>query len=121
MGANTSTSQKSSTTVQNNSLDYSKAEPTIQNIVIPNSQFKAKWVKDEGYAIGYENVKLTRSYETLEKALNQIGYGVDKDNDGDEILVKVGEIDYELIMRMIKAVIVINNENVTTEKEAQNG
>ena len=93
---------------RNDSLDYSKAEETIRNINIPNSQFGAKWVKDEGYAIGIENVKITRNHETLEKALNEIGYGVDKDDDGDEILVKVGEIDYELIVRIIKALNIIN-------------
>lgn len=93
------------------SLDYSKAEKTIENIVIPNSVFQAKWVKEEGYAIGIENIKLTKNHKTLEKALNEIGYGVDKDDDGDEILVKVGDIDYELITRIVKALITLNNQN----------
>lgn len=99
-----------------NSLDYSKAEATVKNITIPNSQFKCKWVEGEGYAIGYENVKLTRGYETLEKALNQIGYGVDKDEDGDEILVKVGEVDYELIARIVRAVAIVMDENKKVEE-----
>lgn len=92
---------------QTNSLDYSKCEPTIKNIVIPNSQFTAKWVKDEGYAIGIENVKLTQSFQTLEEALNTIGYGVDIDSEGDEVLVKVGELDYELVARIVKAILII--------------
>lgn len=93
------------------SLDYSKAEKTIENIVIPNSQYQAKWLQGEGYAIGIENIKLTKNHATLEKALNEIGYGVDEDEAGDEILVKVGETDYELIARIVKAIITLNNEN----------
>lgn len=94
-----------------NNLDYSKAEELARNITIPNSVFHGKWVKDEGYAIGIENMKLTKNYKTLEEALNQIGYGVDKDKDGDEVLVKVGEVDYELIVRIMKSLIILNNEN----------
>lgn len=95
-------------------FDYSKSEKLIENIVIPNSLFHGKWEKDAGYAIGIENIKLTKSYDTLEKALNQIGYGVEKDKDDDDILVKVGEIDYELIVRIVKAILII-------EEEKQNG
>lgn len=92
---------------QTNNFDYSKSEATIKNIIIPNSQFTAKWVKDEGYAIGLENIKLTQSYATLEEALNTIGYGVDIDSEGDEVLVKVGELDYELVTRIVKAILII--------------
>lgn len=94
-----------------NSLDYSDGEYIVKNIAIPNSQFTAKWVQDEGYAVGIENVKLTKNYKTLEEALNQIGYGVDKDEEGDEILVKVGNVDYELIARLIKAINIIEKTN----------
>lgn len=96
---------------ETNNFDFSKAEETVKNIVIPNSQFQAKWKKEEGYAIGIENIKLSKNHETLEAALNEIGYGVDKDKDGDEILVKVGDIDYEMIVRIVRALITINNEN----------
>ncbi|UYD39172.1 MAG: hypothetical protein [Wigfec virus K19_83] len=92
-------------------FDYSKAEETQKNIVIPNSNFQAKWKKEEGYTIGIENIKLTKNYKTLEEALNQIGYGVEKDTEGDEILVKVGETDYEMIVRITRALIILNNEN----------
>ena len=95
--------------LKTSNLDYSKSEKTIKNIVIPNSQFSCKWIKDEGYAIGIENVKLTKNYKTLEEALNRIGYGVDKDENEDEILVKLGEIDYELVARIVKAIIIIEN------------
>lgn len=111
MEKNTSTSLKNSTTVQANNLDFSKGEELTRNINIPNSQFQAKWMKDEGYAVGYEGFKLTRNYKTLEEALNQIGYGVDKDEEGDEILVKVGEVDFEIIARLIKAIVILNDEN----------
>lgn len=108
------------------SFDFSKSEATIQNIIIPNSQFGAKWVKDDGYAIGIENVKITKNYKTLEEALNQIGYGVDKDNEGDEVLVKVGNIDYELIVRIVKALLIIDDVNtkeevIETIKQLTNG
>lgn len=108
---NTSTSQKGSTTAQGNSFDFSKAEETFRNITIPNSQFQAKWKKDVGYSVGIENVKLTRDYKTLEQALNQIGYGVDIDKDGDEILVKLEGIDFEIIPRIVKALIILNEES----------
>lgn len=85
----------------------SKNSGTVRNIVIPNSQFGAKWVEGEGYAVGIENVKLTRNFETLEEALNEIGYGVDKDDEGEDVLVKVGETDYEMIVRIVKAIIII--------------
>lgn len=101
----------STTAKQETNFDYSKSEVEIKTITIPNSQFQAKWKKDEGYAIGYEGYKLTKDHETLEGALNQIGYGVNQDKDGDEILVKHGEIDFELIVRLIKIMLVINNEN----------
>lgn len=99
-----------------NNFDYSKAEQIIKNIVIPNSNFGAKWVEGEGYAIGYENVKLTKNYETLEEALNQIGYGTDRE-DNDAILVKVGEVDYEMIVRIIRAVLIVEE----IKKEENNG
>lgn len=108
--ATTSASGQTNASEQSN-FDYSKAEMRIKNITIPESQFHAKWVKDEGYAIGYENLKISKDYETLEEALNQIGYGVDIDNEGDEILVKTGEIDFELIARLIKAINIIENQN----------
>ncbi|UYL83846.1 MAG: hypothetical protein [Wigfec virus K19_81] len=111
MEASGKISKKSSTTAQNNSLDYSKGEENFKNIIIPGSQFQAKWIKDEGYAVGIENIKLTKNYKTLEEALNQIGYGVELDKDGDEILMKVGEVDYEMIARIVRALITINNEN----------
>lgn len=101
------------------SLDYSKSEKTVENIVIQGSQFMAKWVKDEGYAIGYENIKITKSYKTLEEALNQIGYGVELDDEGDETLVKVGGTDFETILRIVKAVIIVTEENNKIEKNGQ--
>lgn len=108
------TSQKKNTTAngnKNGSFDYSKAEPTVKNIIIPNSQFCAKWEAEKGYAVGIENYQLTKHHETLEGALNEIGYGVDKDKEGEEILVKVGDIDFELITRIIKTLLIINKEN----------
>lgn len=95
---------------ETNNFDYSKSEELVKNITIPNSVFHAKWVKDEGYAIGIENIKISKTHKTLEKALNEIGYGVDKDEEDDEILVKVGEIDYEIIVRIVKALLIIENE-----------
>lgn len=95
-----------------NSLDYSKGEEIIKNIVIPKSNFHAKWEKDKGYAIGFENIKLTKDYNTLEEALNAIGYGVDKDEDGEEVLVKVGETDYEIFVRIVKAILIIEENKV---------
>lgn len=100
------------------SLDYSKAKMNFKNITIPNSVFRGRWQEDEGYSVGYENVRLTRDYPTLEEALNRIGYGVEKDRDGEEILVKVGEIDYEMIVRIIRAVNHITVENAVKEMEA---
>lgn len=93
-------------------LDYSEKEMLIKNIEIPNSQFGCKWIKDAGYAIGIEGVKLSKNYDTLEKALNTIGYGVDIEED-EEVLVKVGDTDYELIARIVKAILIIekNKEN----------
>lgn len=111
MEKKTSTLSKNSTTVHTNNLDYSKGEELTKNITIPNSQFQAKWIKDEGYAVGYEGFKLTRNYKTLDEALNQIGYGVDKDEEGEEILVKHGEVDFELIARLVKAIVILNDEN----------
>lgn len=91
-------------------LDYSKSEELTKNIIIPNSQFGAKWIKGEGYAIGIENIKLTKDYDRLEGALNTIGYGVDKDEEDNEVLVKVGDIDYEMVARIVKAIIIIEKE-----------
>lgn len=93
-----------------NSFDYSKAEETIKNIIIPNSEFHAKWEYEKGYAIGIENIKITKSYKTLEEALNQIGYGVEKDKEGDEVLMKVGDTDFETIVRITRALIILNNQ-----------
>lgn len=87
-------------------------ELEVKNIIVPNSQFSCKWVKDEGYAIGIDNVKITKSFETLEEALNQIGYGVEKDDNEDEILVKVGDIDYELLIRIVKAILIIEEQKI---------
>lgn len=94
-----------------NNFDYSKGEATVQNITIPGSEFHAKWIKDEGYAIGIENIKITKYHKTLEEALNEIGYGVDKDEEGEEILVKVGEVNYEIIVRTMRALLVTNELN----------
>lgn len=89
----------------------SKSEILMKNITIPNSQFQAKWKNGEGYSIGYENIRITKNFETLEEALNKIGYGVDKDEEGDEILVKTGETDFETIAYIIKAMLIIYDEN----------
>lgn len=110
-----STSQKNNTTAQNNSFDYSKAEITNQNIVIPDSQFQAKYTKENGYAVGIEGVRLTKYHKTLEKALNEIGYGVEKDEEDDEILVKTGEVDFEMVARIAKAIFTIMIENYGKE------
>lgn len=89
-------------------FDFSKAKETMKNITIPNSQFQAKWREGVGYAVGIEGVKLTEDYETLEEALNTIGYGVDKDPNGDEILVRMEvPIDYEMVVRIMKALLII--------------
>lgn len=92
-------------------FDFSNNEKEVANIEIPNSLFMGKWVKDKGYAVGLENIQITKYEETLEKALNKIGYGVDKDEEGDEILVKVGETDFETIVRIVNALLIINKEN----------
>lgn len=105
------TSKKGNTTANGSNLDYSKAEKTFENIIIPNSQFQAKWKIEEGYSVGIENIKLTKNYKTLEEALNQIGYGVEKDKEGDDVLMKVGEVDYELIVRIVKAIAIIEEQN----------
>lgn len=107
---NTEKLQKQKNVRETGKLDYSKAEILCKNIEIPKSQFNAKWNKDKGYAVGIENIKLTKDYETLEEALNQIGYGVDKDKDDEEILVKVGETDYEMFVRIVKAILIIEDE-----------
>lgn len=109
-----STSVKQTTTAPGTNLK-SGEEISVQNITIPNSMFGVKYVKKKGYAVGYENIKLTEDYETLEEALNQIGYGVDEDEQGDEILVKFGEVDFETIGRIVKAMLIINNENKCEE------
>lgn len=88
----------------------------IKNIVIPNSEFRGLWKKDVGYSIGYESVKLTKDYETLEEALNQIGYGVDNEDE----LVKYGDTDYEMIIRVIRAVLIVMSENKKVEENAKN-
>lgn len=100
-----------------NNLDYSNNEELIKGITIPNSQFTAKWEKGKGYAIGIENIKLSKDYETLEEALNTIGYGVDKEGE-DDVLVKVGETDYEMIVRIIKALLIIEEDK---KEETNNG
>lgn len=95
---------------QGNSFDFSKSEETIKSISIPQSEFRGLWVKDKGFSIGYESVKLTKDYETLEEALNQIGYGVEVKEDGDE-LVKVGDCNYEMVVRIVRAVLILNEQN----------
>lgn len=70
----------------------------------------AKYIHDKGYAVGIENVRITKYYPTLEEALNQIGYGVDKDKDGDDVLVKVGDVDYEMIVRIVTAILTIEEQ-----------
>lgn len=100
---------------ETNNLDYSKSELEVKNIVIPNSAFMGKWVKGKGYAIGYENIKITKDYETLEEALNQVGYGVDKDDEGDETLAKFGETNFETIVNIINAVLTIREQNNGTQ------
>lgn len=100
-----------------NSFDFSKSEETVKNITIPNSEFMAKWTKNDGYAIGIENIKITKNYKTLEEALNQIGYGVETDKDGDEVLMKVGDTDYETIVRIVRALIILNNQQNENEYE----
>lgn len=112
---NTDTESISQNAERTDNFDFSKGEETVRNIVLPNSQFGAKWVKDEGFAIGIENIKITESYDTLEKALNKIGYGVDRDDDGDEILVKEGGIDYEIIVRIVRALLIVHDENAKEE------
>lgn len=92
-------------------MNYEKAEELVKNITIPNSQFRAVWTKEKGYCVGYESIQLTKHYETLDEALNQIGYGAKRDEQGEDILEKYGHVDFELIMRMIQAVIVLNQEN----------
>lgn len=83
----------------------------IKNIRIPNSQFEGKYIKDKGYCIGIENVQISKFKETLEEALNEIGYGVDVDKDGDEILVKVGDVNYEIIANITRALIHVSLTN----------
>lgn len=95
------------------SFDYSKAEATVKNIVIPGSEFAAKWEEGKGYAIGYENIRITEYHKTLDKALNRVGYGVEKDKDDEEILVKFGETDFEMMVRIARAVNLIEAEKVT--------
>lgn len=91
------------------------SEATIKNISIPGSEFSAKWVKDKGYAIGYEGVKLTKDYGTLEEALNQIGYGVGGDNDVDELVKVELPVNYEMVIRIVRAVLIVMGENQKTE------
>lgn len=111
------TKQYGTNAKETNSLDYSKNEEITRNIVIPNSQFMAKWTKDEGYAIGIENIKITRNYDTLDKALNKIGYGVKIDEEGDEILEKYGETDFETIVMIVRALLILNEQYKETEQE----
>lgn len=91
-------------------FDFEKSEPTIKNITIPNSRFGGHWSKQYGYSIGYEGIQITRSFPTLEEALNQIGYGVDEKEDGDE-LVKVTDVNYEVIANMVLAMLIIREQN----------
>lgn len=100
-----------------NSFDFSKSEKTVQNITIPNSMFMAKWIEGQGYAIGIEHIQITKYHKTLERALNEVGYGVEKDEEDDEIMVKVGEIDYEMIGRIVKALMIIERENAKITDE----
>lgn len=82
-------------------------ELLIKNIKIGNSEFRGLWEKDKGFSVGYENVRLTKNYPTLEEALNQIGYGVDNEDE----LVKVGECDYDMVVRVVRAILIVKEEN----------
>lgn len=116
------TKQSGTNANETNNLDYSKGELKFKNIVIPRSEFMAKYIDGEGYAIGIENIKITKSYKTLDEALGQIGYGVDVDEDGDEVLVKSGEFDYEIVVRIVRALVILNEENrkLNEVKDEQN-
>lgn len=82
-------------------------ELLLKNIKIGNSEFRGLWEKDKGYSVGYENIRLTKNYPTLDEALNQIGYGVDNDDE----LVKVGECDYDMVVRIVRAILIVKEEN----------
>lgn len=98
------------TNVKNqNSFDFSKAEELRKGIIIPNSIFRAVWEKDKGYSVGIENVRITPDYETLNEALNPVGYGVEKDEEGNEILTTYGPTDFEMVARIVKAILIIEN------------
>lgn len=91
-------------------FDFSKSEETIKNIEIPSSAFTGKWIKDKGFSIGIGTIRLTKDYETLEEALNQVGYGVDKDKEGDEILVGVEGVNYDMVVRIVQAILTIEED-----------
>lgn len=95
----------------------SEGEMLTKKIIIPNSAFRGVWIKDEGYSVGIENVRLTKSYETLNEALNEIGYGVEKDEKGDEMLGIVEGTNYEMVVRIVKALLII--EQLKKEQDGQ--
>lgn len=114
---NTSTWPKSNTTAEQNKLDYSKAEKTVENITLGESYFTAKWIKGQGYSIGLYNYKISKDYEELNDALELIGYRSTKDRDGDDILEKVGTTNWEQIIKCIKVIVGI--EKMKDEEEAK--
>lgn len=85
---------------QTNRLDCSKGELLIKNILLQNTVFMAKWIDGKGYSVGIGDAKLTEDYETLNEALEIVGLEMYKDKDGDELLKKKGDIDYDLIARI---------------------
>lgn len=108
---NTSTSQKNDTTVTTDSFDFSKAEETIRNYELANSHFTMKWEKNEGFSIGLENYRVSGHYETANEALATIGYKSEKDRDGEDILLKIGEVNYEFIILCMKILMGIEKIN----------
>lgn len=88
-----------------NNLDYSKSELEYKNIILPQTIFTAKWQKDKGFSVGIANTKLTIDYPTLNEALDEVGLEVVIDNEGEEILKQKGDIDYELIARIVATLI----------------
>lgn len=83
-----------------NSLSSSKGELLIKNILLQNTVFMAKWIDGKGYSVGIGDAKLTEDYETLNEALEIVGLEMYRDKDGDELLKKKGDIDYDLIARI---------------------
>lgn len=115
--ANGTTSKSETTTAPNSKLDYSKAQELIRSYELPGSNFTMKWEKDKGFAVGLENYQVTRHFETKNEALAKIGYKTEIDRDGDEILVKIGEIDYEFIVLCMKILMGIEKMNMEAAME----